>query len=101
MSKHIPTEELPLVAPPHAGSSPLAQPKAPTGPSVPDAPAALGVMASAEITPEQIAVRAYEIWLGNGKPDGTAAHDWLEAERQLHAQHSNPQSVTAPLNPTR
>jgi hypothetical protein len=101
MSKHIPTEELPLKAPPHTGSSPVAQPKAPAAPPGEASPAALGVNASAEITPEQIAVRAYEIWLANGKPDGTQQRDWFEAERQLHAQHSNPQSVTTPVQPAR
>ncbi|HWE40195.1 MAG TPA: DUF2934 domain-containing protein [Isosphaeraceae bacterium] len=101
MSKHIPTEELPLKAPPHAGSSPVARPKAPADAPVEEDPAALGVNAAAEITPEQIAVRAYEIWLGNCKPDGTETQDWLEAERQLHAQRSNPQSVTTPIQPTR
>lgn len=32
---------------------------------------------------EQIAARAYEIWLARGGSHGRAADDWLEAERQL------------------
>jgi hypothetical protein len=36
------------------------------------------------ITEVDIAERAYEIWIRNGSPAGTAQEDWLEAERQLH-----------------
>jgi hypothetical protein len=36
------------------------------------------------ISEAEIAERAYEIWLRNGSPMGTAQEDWLEAERQLH-----------------
>jgi hypothetical protein len=34
---------------------------------------------------EQIALHAYHLWLGRGKPVGTAWDDWFEAERQLAA----------------
>ncbi len=34
---------------------------------------------------EAIALHAYNLWLGRGRPIGTAWDDWLEAERQLAA----------------
>ena len=34
---------------------------------------------------EQIAIRAYHLWLARGQPGGTDRDDWLEAERQLAA----------------
>ncbi len=34
---------------------------------------------------ETIALHAYYLWLGRGRPIGTAWDDWLEAERQLAA----------------
>jgi ribosomal protein L7/L12 len=35
------------------------------------------------LTHDQIAVRAYEIWLARGGGDGHHAEDWFEAERDL------------------
>lgn len=32
---------------------------------------------------EEIAKRAFEIWCGKGRPQGTAEQDWVEAERSL------------------
>lgn len=34
-------------------------------------------------TPEAIATRAYSLWESNGKPEGTAEADWLQAEAEL------------------
>jgi hypothetical protein len=34
---------------------------------------------------ELIRVKAYEIWLGKGCPDGSAEQDWVEAERAVAA----------------
>ena len=45
-------------------------------------PSAPGERAS---VPPQIAVDAYYLWLGRGRPVGTDWDDWLEAERQLAA----------------
>jgi hypothetical protein len=36
-------------------------------------------------THEQIARRAYELWLARGGMHGTHLEDWLAAERELHA----------------
>jgi len=36
-------------------------------------------------TREQIAARAYEIWLQSGCPGGRDAEHWLQAERELSA----------------
>lgn len=35
-------------------------------------------------TPEQIAERAYALWIERGCPEGSDEADWLEAERELH-----------------
>ena len=34
---------------------------------------------------ETVALHAYYLWLGRGRPIGTDWDDWLEAERQLAA----------------
>ena len=102
MGKHIPTQEQPLKAPPHSGSSPVASPRAPKpGPTrgASPGPAREGVPPSP--TREQIAVRAYEIWLEKGSPAGTELEDWVEAERQLHRRVVEPQKDTTPIEPAR
>lgn len=38
---------------------------------------------SREPRTEEIAARAYEIWLANGRQHGRDVEHWLEAERQL------------------
>jgi hypothetical protein len=45
-----------------------------------------GGPAKPEPTHEDIAKLAYRIWVGNGRPKGTALSDWFEAEAEL-AQH--------------
>jgi hypothetical protein len=48
---------------------------------------------------DQIARRAYEIWLRKGRPFGTADQDWLEAERELLAEveaRSDPEPPSVP-----
>src|SRR5262245_9867947 len=39
-----------------------------------------------EIPREKIAARAYEIWDRNGRPEGTAERDWLQAEAELRTE---------------
>ncbi len=34
-------------------------------------------------THEEVACRAYELWIARGCPHGTADQDWFEAEREL------------------
>jgi hypothetical protein len=53
--------------------------------SIPPAPAA--VAAPAEPTYEQIAERAYGLWLSRGAPDGDAFSDWLRAESELRSKN--------------
>jgi hypothetical protein len=36
-----------------------------------------------EVTPEQIAERAYALYLARGAEDGHDVEDWLQAERDL------------------
>ncbi len=35
------------------------------------------------VTQDQIAQRAYEIWLNKGQPSGLDQENWLEAEQEL------------------
>ena len=35
-------------------------------------------------TEDQVAVRAYEIWVERGRPEGTDREVWFEAERRLN-----------------
>jgi hypothetical protein len=94
MGKHIPRKEQPLKAPPHSGSSPVKATQT-SGRKTQSAKAT--TPAAADPTHEQIATRAYEIWLQNGCQEGQDIQNWLEAESQLHGQHSNPQTATNPV----
>jgi hypothetical protein len=40
-----------------------------------------------QITPEQVAERAYFRWIERGCPVGTAEEDWLRAEQELAVGH--------------
>jgi len=37
------------------------------------------------VTPDEIAVRAYEIWIAKGRPVGLDQQNWLDAEAELLA----------------
>ena len=59
---------------------------------VPGHPAAMGqgtpaptISATAGLSRERIAARAYELWEARGRPEGSDLEDWFEAERQLGA----------------
>lgn len=62
--------------------------KQPAGNSdTPDKTAPLGSLASlVEVTHESIAKAAYHIWEGNGRLEGMALQDWLQAQAQLRAE---------------
>jgi hypothetical protein len=47
------------------------------------APQASGDTTAAAIDREQLAARAYELYLARGGSDGRDMEDWLEAEREL------------------
>jgi hypothetical protein len=34
-------------------------------------------------SPDAVAVRAYEIWEGEGRPEGRAEANWVQAEQEL------------------
>jgi hypothetical protein len=55
-------------------------------------PAAAFPKISVEITHEWIAVAAYYIWEYNGRQEGTALQDWLEAEAAFPAHTASPPS---------
>ena len=38
---------------------------------------------------EAIKLRAYELWIQRGCPDGSADEDWHQAERELRARHGS------------
>ena len=37
-------------------------------------------------TREEIAKRAFEIWMGRGQPKGSEVDNWVQAERELKAE---------------
>jgi hypothetical protein len=43
------------------------------------------------ITKDDVARRAYELFLARGRAEGHDVEDWLEAERQLEAESMRPQ----------
>jgi hypothetical protein len=49
-----------------------------------------------EVPRDRVAVRAYEIWVRNGRPEGTADRDWLQAEAELRAEHAAGPGPAAP-----
>ena len=63
----------------------------PTKPSIPSTPARRAPTAaeststrpSSAPTPEQIAIRAYEIFIARGGQDGRDQEDWYQAENEL------------------
>lgn len=68
----------------HTGQAPVNHPRAGHArgrylevPSKPEA--------APEVTREQIAIRAYEIYLARGSSEGDALSDWLAAERELRS----------------
>jgi hypothetical protein len=44
-----------------------------------------GTAPAAEVRPEQVAVRAYHIFLSRGATPGRELDDWLQAERELRS----------------
>lgn len=46
------------------------------------------IEAAPGVSHQQIAMRAYEIYLSRGTTDGMALDDWLQAEREL-AEHGH------------
>jgi Protein of unknown function (DUF2934) len=42
------------------------------------------------ISKDEVAQRAYELFLARGRVDGHDVEDWLEAERQLGAERDAP-----------
>lgn len=52
--------------------------------------AAVSPTDSGGIPRDKVAERAYEIWIQNGRPTGTAERDWQQALRELTAETSTP-----------
>ena len=47
---------------------------------------AVGLDRSANVTEDDIAHRAYELYLARGREDGQDVDDWLQAERELNSK---------------
>ena len=92
MSKPVPPKE-PKQSQGRPAASPAAATKAQAAPATGAKPGEPGsrvpqvsrakVIEPAAFSHEQIAVRAYMIWIDRGQPEGTELENWLEAERQL------------------
>jgi hypothetical protein len=54
--------------------------------AAPKASAAAGTAGAFELSRDEVARRAYEIYCGRGRTNGSDIDDWLEAERQLRRQ---------------
>ncbi len=80
MSKHIPHEEHPLNSPTNEEQDQIIaeQPEPSTAGARP------GPASGSRATPEQIAERAHEFWINEGRPDGRAVEHWRRAERELN-----------------
>ena len=48
--------------------------------------------AAPAVSRDEIAQRAYEIWVRKGQPAGSADQDWLEAEAELRAGAARPRA---------
>ena len=54
-----------------------------------------------EISPDEIAARAYQIYMDRGRADGFDREDWLRAERELKAAHPPDLPATKKVGGTR
>ena len=66
----------------------MSRPSKPSTPSTatrraPTAAESTSTRSAAAPTPEQIAVRAYEIFIARGAQDGRDQEDWYQAENEL------------------
>lgn len=86
MSKHIPQEEHPLNAPTNEEQDEVIAEQ----PGTRSAGGGAAPARAAGATPEQIAERAHEFWIDEGRPDGQAVQHWKRAERELN--NPNPSS---------
>jgi hypothetical protein len=87
MSKPVPPKDQarqPASRPP--ASPPVPARPAPAPESKPPQVSRAKVIEPPTLPREQIAVRAYQIWMERGRSHGSDLADWLEAERQLLGQ---------------
>jgi len=52
-----------------------------------------GTKAAVQVSHDQIAMRAYEKWVQHGRQHGHHMQHWLEAERELQAEHGRGHQV--------
>jgi len=45
---------------------------------------------------ERVTLRAYEIWVAQGRPSGRATEHWVQAERELRAAAAAPVNTPSP-----
>ena len=53
-----------------------------------------------EITKDDVARRAYELFIARGQAEGHDVEDWLEAERQLEAESGSGRDVRSEVPQT-
>ena len=53
-----------------------------------------------EITKDDVARRAYELFLARGRAEGRDVEDWLEAKRQLEAESGSGRGVRSEVPQT-
>jgi hypothetical protein len=58
------------------------------------------VLADAPPTREQIAVRAYELFIKGGHEDGHSEEHWLQAERELKREYAAKKRAPSKQPPT-
>ena len=54
-----------------------------------------------QLTTEEIAQRAYELYVERGRQPGHEAEDWLRAESELKQRYSMPAVPVTPTKPSR
>lgn len=76
-------------------TGPQAQPDSANDTSITTAPDRAGDVRPGEYSSEQIAARAYELYLARGAADGQDFDDWIAAERELSTGPSLGERSTA------
>jgi hypothetical protein len=102
MSKHNPARKRKAQAMPPSRKRDTDQPRASGEPE--QGATAVTIEPASPVRPEggpglshdQIAVRAYELWEAQGRPEGTDRENWFEAEQQLRVKIESSSGASQP-----